>query len=267
MRQQILSRQDVTAVVVGFSLIVVVSSFFLLRGSFEDSKKTQSASDQSGTAKKVLLPFVAVLDLRTLLVTDAAAIRVVDLRTDSDFRLAHVVGSVLATSPDAVSAVSLPSGGTLVLIPSGNDDINQAVQEDLSKGERKFAFLKNGLSDWVSAGGTIVTEPNFSSAIDRSKVTFIKPVAWNDMIAKKDIRYRILDVRPSFESSKSAIVGALNIPFDELENRRAELPIASNIALCAGNTDDAYRGAIRLFDLGFFSVKTLDGACSDIAVK
>lgn len=268
MEQKILSKQDLVAVAVGFGLVIAVFVFFLVKGERKDTdKKDGPAIVSDDSSQKTPLPMLGVADLRSLLVTGSATMRVADLRSEADFRIEHVTGSILVTSPEGLSGVGVPENGTLVVIPSGSDDTDRTASEMLAKTGRRYTFLKDGLSGWKVAGGTVVTEPSLSSPIDRSKVTLIKADTWKAIFAKKEIPHRILDIRPIDESSKAAIPGALNIPYSELESRRNEIPPASNLALCAGNGDDAFRGAVRLFDLGFFSVKALDGGCSDIAAK
>lgn len=267
MERKILSKQDVTTVLVGFGLVIAVFVFSLTKSASDDAKKSAIADSHDISESKAPLPTMGTADLRALLAADSSTIRIADLRSDPDFRLEHVTGSVSAASPEQVSGIGVPDGGTLVLIPSGNVDTDRSVSDALSGSGKRYVFVNEGLSGWKVAGGTVVTEPNLSSPIDRSKVTLIKADAWKNLFAKNDIAYRILDVRPSDESSKGAVSGALNIPYSDLENRRVNIPIASNIALCAGNADDAFRGAVRLFDLGFFSVKALDGSCSDIVTR
>jgi rhodanese-related sulfurtransferase len=260
-----ISKQDTLVVIIGFALIIAVSAFFLLKGlSTNPNPSNTPAQDMT---RKTALVTIAVTDLRRMLITDTSVIRIVDFRPASDFDAEHAAGSIRLDTPDSLSGVSLPDGGTFVLIPSGNDVTDQAVSKALSDQGKKFVFIADGLTGWQTAGGVIVTQPNLSSPIDRSKVTLVSVADWKKLIATKDIVYRIINTRPTADSTKAPVPGALNIPYADLENRRAEIPVATNIALCAGSGDDAFRAAVRLFDLGSFSVKTLDGNCADIIGK
>jgi len=259
------SRQDTVAVAVGFGLVIAVSAFFLLKGAKDTATETPVPVADSSTQKP--LPMIATDDLRRLLIVDPSTVRIVDFRPAADFDAVHAVGSERFDTPDSLAGIVLPEDGTVIVIASGTADTDQAVSDVLTKAGKKFLFVKGGLSGWQEAGGSIIAEPNPASPIDRSKVTLITTDDWKKLFATKDIVYKILDIRPSTESAKSPVPGALAIPYTELETRRTELPVATNIALCAGNGDDAFRGAARLFDLGSFSVKALNGSCADIIGK
>jgi rhodanese-related sulfurtransferase len=251
-----------TAIAIGFGLVIVTSAFFLIKGSGTADKGPGTVVSEAESSSP--LPTMTVVQLRAVLTSQSPDTTVVDLRSAEAFKAAHAAGSVLAADVADLSAMSGKGGSSFVLIPSGDNAADRKASESMKSGGEKHAFIVDGLSAWQEAGGSIVTEPNLSSPIDRSKVTLISADDWKGMFAKRDIPYRVLDIRSAEESSKAVIGGAIAIPYVDLEQRWSEIPYASNIALCATNAEDAFRGAVRLFDLGFFSVKTLDGSCVDI---
>jgi len=265
MEQKMFSRQDTVAVVVGFSLVIAVSAFFLLKGTTQDTAKGITPTAEAPTQKP--LPTIETDDLRNRLIADPSGMKVVDFRPATIFDSAHAAGSERLDTPGSLAGITLPKDGTIIVISSGNTDTDQAVSDTLTKSGKKFLFVKGGLVGWQEAGGFIVAEPNLSSPIDRSKVSLITVDDWKKLFATKNIVYKVLDIRPVADSAKAPVPGALAIPYAELEGRQAEIPVATNIALCAGTGDNAFRGAVRLFDLGSFSVKALDGNCADIIGK
>ncbi|NTW90256.1 MAG: rhodanese-like domain-containing protein [Candidatus Moranbacteria bacterium] len=261
------SGQDMTAMVVGFGLVIATSVFFLLKGPSKSVKEDVAANTAGSTVTASPLQTMSVVEVRGILAKSISSILVVDLRSAGEFKSSHAAGSVSASSVADFGALPVPDGGTVLLISSGDAETDRRASDVAKAGGKKFAFIADGLSGWQSAGGAVVTEPSLTSPIDRSKVTFVKTDAWKEMFAQKDIVYRILDVRSTEDASRSPVPGSLGIPFTDLEKQRSEIPYASNIALCASNAEDAYRAAVRLFDLGFFSVMALDGACPDIVTK
>jgi rhodanese-related sulfurtransferase len=261
------SKQDMTVIAIGFGLVIATSVFFLLKGPTRNAN--DAMPDGTGESANTSSPLqtISVVEVRSILAKSAATIQLVDLRSADEFRLSHAAGSIVASSIQDFTTLSVPAGESILLISSGSADTDRKISDTIKAGGEKCSFIVGGLSGWQSAGGAIVTEPTLSSPIDRSKVTFIKADAWNDMFTKKEVLYRVLDIRSAEESAKSPLSGASRIPYADLEKMRSEIPYASNIALCASSAEDAFRGAVRLFDLGFFSVKALDGSCSDIIPK
>lgn len=258
------SAQDMVAVAIGFGLIVAISLFFLFKGSGDTNSVGSGITPDNESEKAASLPTMSVLEMRDALLRSESMLVVLDLRSPESYRAAHAAGSLSISTVSDIASVAVPDEGRLLLVPTGDAASDRAASESVRATGKRYSFMANGLAGWQAAGGAIVTEPDVASPIDRSKVTLIKSDAWKEMIAKKDIPYRILDVRSADESSRSPVSGAQNIPYDDLEERRADIPYASNIALCGSSVDAAFRGAVRLFDLGFFSVRTLDGNCSDI---
>ncbi len=257
------STQDMTVMAIGFGLVIATIFFFLLRKTPDDRTFGDRAMSEAteGTFKP---PTMEVDQVRTLLAKSRQGLTVVDLRPDDAYAMAHAAGSVHATTPERLSETELPNENTFLLISSEDIQTDRMISESLTATGKPHAFMKNGLMGWQASGGAVITEPDFSSPIDRSKVSFITTEAWKVMLEKKDVTYRIIDIRPSDSSTTEKVAGAIVIPYDELEKRRDDIPYASNIALCGTDAEHAFRGAVRLFDLGFFSVKALDGSCADI---
>jgi rhodanese-related sulfurtransferase len=261
------SGQDMTAMVIGFGLVIATSVFFLLKGPSKSAKVDLASNASGSTAAATPLQTIGVVELRGLLAKSASSILVLDLRSADEFKSSHAAGSLSGSSVADFGSLSVPDDGTVLFVSSGDTEVDRRASDAAKAGGKKLAFIADGLSGWQAAGGSIVTEPSLTSPIDRSKVTLINADAWKEIFAQKDIVYRILDVRSTEDSSKKPVPGSLGIPFTDLEKKRSEIPYASNIAMCASNAEDAYRAAVRLFDLGFFSVKALDGACPDIVTK
>ncbi|HWQ59985.1 MAG TPA: rhodanese-like domain-containing protein [Candidatus Fimivivens sp.] len=257
------SKQDSIAMLIGFGLVVIVLGFFAIKGSVTRQVTGSTGDDTRSASEKRSLPSLSVSDLRSML-TAGTPVIVADLRSDSEFALSHAAGSIDIASPDQLAGLDVPEGGTVLLVSSGDASKDEGASEALSKKEVPYAFVADDLGGWIQAGGSVITAPNSSSPIDRSKVTFIDAATWKSLISQGEISYYPVDIRSSETSGKDRITGALNIPYHEIEKRRGELPVASNILLCADTADDAFNGAVHLFDLGFFSVRTLKGACSDI---
>ena len=83
------------------------------------------------------------------------------------------------------------------------------------------------------------------------------PVQWSDVASLQAEHFRVLDVRSRSEFAQGSILGALNIPLDELRERTSEIPREPLIVTCAvgqrGHT------ATLLLQVHGFDVVNLDG--------
>ncbi|NTW75548.1 MAG: rhodanese-like domain-containing protein [Candidatus Moranbacteria bacterium] len=257
------STQDMLVMAIGFGLVLSTIFFFILRNTSDDNSSDNRT--MSETAEGTFIPpMMDVEQVRPLLAKGRQGLTVVDLRPDAAYAMAHAAGSVHAITPEQLSVTDLPDGNTFLLISSEDIRTDRMISESLTAMGKPYAFMKNSLMGWQASGGAMITEPDFSSPIDRSKVTFVTVEEWKSMFEKKDITYRIVDIRPRDTSTAENVAGSIVIPYDEIESRRGEIPFASNIALCGSDAEHAFMGAVRLFDLGFFSVKALDGSCTNI---
>jgi rhodanese-related sulfurtransferase len=250
------------AVLIGFGLVAAVFVFFLLKGMSKDG--ASPVSEATLPESSAPLPTIDPDELRKLLITDPSSVVVADIRNDEAFVTAHVTGSVFVSNLSRLSEIEVPENGMLAIIPAEDRERNRLALETLSETGNRYGLVKDGLAGWQAVGGTIVTKPDPFSAIDNSKVDFVTPENLRRKFSDGTIPYEILDIRA--EEDVTPMNGTiLRIPYAELETRRDEIPSATNIVLCAASEDDAFRGAVTLFDLGFFSVDTLRGSCENIA--
>ena len=83
------------------------------------------------------------------------------------------------------------------------------------------------------------------------------PVQWSDVASLQAEHFRVLDVRSRSEFAQGSILGALNIPLDELRERTSEIPREPLIVTCAVG-QRGHTATLLLQDHGF-DVVNLDG--------
>ena len=256
MPQQPFSRQDLTALLVGFGLVLAVIVFFAVKSGTPDETETV-ITDGAMKAEKPTLPMLDPTEARKKVLSKTPA-KVIDIRSEIEYQAAHVIDSV-SVPADRLAEYFPAKEGDEILLISGQDDTASAKAADILSGKNvRYAFIKGGVIGWEQAGGQLVSFGNPSSPSDRSKVTLLPAEAFRKAIEDNETPHAIVDLRNKEDFSKSHIPEAMNIPIAELERRRAEIPPATNIALYARDSLDAFQGAVRLFDFGMFSVKTLE---------
>ncbi|HEX6473045.1 MAG TPA: metalloregulator ArsR/SmtB family transcription factor [Streptosporangiaceae bacterium] len=96
-------------------------------------------------------------------------------------------------------------------------------------------------------------------------VAALEPVAQDELARRLlDGRVLVLDVRPETEYAAGHILGAVNVPHDQLAARLAELPAGAEIvAYCRGRYCVFAPDAVRLLRRHGFTARPLDGGLPD----
>jgi rhodanese-related sulfurtransferase len=96
-------------------------------------------------------------------------------------------------------------------------------------------------------------------------VEALEPVAQDELFRRlRDGQVLALDVRPGAEYAAGHIPGAINVPYDQLAARLAELPESADIvAYCRGRFCVFAPDAVRLLRARGFSARPLEGGLPD----
>lgn len=256
-----LSRQDLVVVLVGFALVVFVIVFFAAKHSLS---RSQAAHEAREAAREERVAEVPSISPETALqkVISSEPPRILDFRGESDYAAFHIPDSYLVSPQDIPN---LPFGtDEEAIIVAGDASVAREASVALAARGIVHFTIEGGLPAWETAGGTLINYGDPTSATDQSKVTLVGAEEFSALLQDQNLRYRLLDVRSSGEK---IFEDAIWIPFHELEARRDEIPPATNVALCGTNGLEAFQAAVRLFDLGFVSVRTLDGGCEHITLS
>ncbi len=245
-----------TAIIVGFGLMISVVIFFAVRNSATDVTE-ETAPDAATAETGSALPMITPAEARKKLLSKTPA-KIVDIRSEIEYQASHIPDSLSMPAEKLSEYFPAIEGEEILVIPSRDEAASTKAAEIFSRKKTRHAFIEGGLVAWEQAGGQVVSFGNPSSTTDRSKVTFIPAEEFRKAVENRETLHAIVDVRSKEAFAKSHIPEAMNIPLQELERRRAEIPPATNIALYAETELDAFQAAVRLFDLGMFSVKTLN---------
>jgi rhodanese-related sulfurtransferase len=118
---------------------------------------------------------------------------------------------------------------------------------------------------WKQMIGSTVTYGDPNSFVDQSKVSYLDPEQLNDAQTKKVPVY-IVDVRTTEEYAKGHIAGAINLPFEQLEPRRAD--VTERIIIVVGaNELQEFQASVQLYDMLLISPFVMRGAMPAWASK
>ena len=254
-------KQEMLTLIVGFGLVITVVAFFVVKSSISRNHRLAASEQVAASTPADIIP---QLSAKEGLQKTQSTIppKILDFRDGDSYTASHIPGSILATF-DGIPVLGLTEGSEVLVISTNDQTADKAIAGALDSAKVHYAAIKDGLTGWEASGGAVVTPGDPTSVIDQSKVSLVTPDQFSALLKGKDIYYRLLDVR----SSGTPAAGALHIPLSDLESRRSDLPIATNIAVCGENGVEAFQAGVRLFELGFYSVKTLDGGCAGVAGK
>ncbi len=239
---------------IGFLLIAVVALVTFLRPSFRGSK-TKDFSADSQQVKEY--PRISAKELAERL-KNKENIFILDVRTADEYQMEHIVDSASAPLEELnKKEIDAAIDAVIVILGSGSDQSDQAAEIMEIKGFQNLLVLSGGLTAWKNNNGQAVSWGDPTSFVNQSKVTFISLEDAKKALDEKKPVY-FLDVRPADQFS-SHISGAVNIPLNELEKRRSELPLGKEIIVYGATELESFQAGVKLYDLNILSALVLRG--------
>jgi len=249
-------RKEDAAFLFGFILIVIVVLATFLRPEMK-KKEATTAEPES----QIALPVISAKEVQSK-IKNKESIKIIDIRAEIDYKNEHIVDSIGAPAENfgQFDIFTNNNGNNIyVLSYSGNEQFNGQFARKLRENKiENFSFISGGLEEWKKNFGQTISYGNPALFTDQSKVNFISPDDLKNVI---DTNYPcfILDIRSQKLFLQGRVKNAVNIPLDEIEKRRQEIPSFKEIFLYGENEIEEFYAGVRLFDLGFFATKILDG--------
>jgi len=247
-------------------LILFVAVSLFLRSFFFSKKDAGQANKNEETQNQSVLQYKGISSQDLLKkISSREEITIIDIRDPESFKYEHILDSQ-----------NVPLADLEILLPSLEKDTAYLLVDDLGLtseetqflqifseiGFTRVAYLEGGLFDWKNQSGPTVTLGDPRSFTDQAKVTLITSDELKNALINEPRSY-ILDLRERKEFDKAHIKNAVNINFEDMEEKRDEIPFGKKIILYDNNGILAFQGAVKLFDMGIFNVYALsDGLLS-----
>ncbi len=253
------NKRDQRALIIGFVLILSVSIYFIGKSFFW----THPNSPESSTAptldkEQSSVPLITPAVLLQKLQSDDKII-IIDVRTAVDFESGHIVHSI--SLPIGSLQNFSPDKDTSIVIVFSEADLQtfETAKNILAQKSFPYFFLQGGFDGWQNMNAPIFSLGDPASFADQSKITYIGLESFKKLLSEKGLSLFILDVQTEEDYDKVHIVGATNIPLDQLEKRSGEIPAGKQIIVYGENDSISFRGGVHLSDLGIFTAETLSG--------
>jgi rhodanese-related sulfurtransferase len=248
------NEKSLRPLAVGFFLIMLAATLILTRQQ-SDRKKTETSSempDANGQIAKSKQ--ISSSELASRILNENSLI-ILDMRSQDEFDQEHIRNSKNARPADLAN---LENGRLYVIVADGlSAEETDLVEKTFERsGIKDYFFLSGGFSAWKSGYNPTVSAGNPNSPVDQAKVTY---VASEELKAKMDTERNLLivDLRNKEKFAEGHLKGAVNIPLDDLERERNRIPLGKKAALYSEGAEEAFRGAVRLYDLGIFNALAL----------
>ena len=257
MENKLTKNKNILALAIGFFLIVFVALATFIRPSFKEKKPiAPDVSQPEASVGKARGIESDELSKKMITQTD---LTIIDIRGESDFNKEHIINSKNITASALADALPSLDKEKIYVVVS---DILSA--QDISYMEKifqdnefeKYFYLIGGFPAWKNKYNPTLSAGNPESFVDQSKVTYIKADELKQLLDSNSNVF-IVDLRKSGQFSASHIKNAVNIFLDDLETQTDKIVPGKKIILYDNDGLWAFKGAVRLYDLGIFNVFAL----------
>ena len=255
-------NSNLKALAIGFGLILVIASITMLKSGFIKNPLQADPNTELDLKKRedvdnTKISKITPAELAKKTQTDSTDMLIIDLRERADYAKEHLAKSQNIPLSEGFSAFDrLDRSKEYVLFDTNCETIvvNAIADALTAKNFKNIYYLGGGFSAWKNEFSSTVSAGDPTSFSDQAKVNYI---ASTELKKISDQKLTIVDLRKSPEFSAGHLKGAINIPLEELEKRNKEIPFNRKTILYDATGIDAFKGTVRLFDLGFFNVFAL----------
>ncbi|MFC1638286.1 rhodanese-like domain-containing protein [Patescibacteria group bacterium] len=189
----------------------------------------------------------------------------IDIRDSEDYQQEYIEESInIPLSALYQNYTSLSKTKKNIIIGydfEQKDEIIEIVNFLTNKGFKNISVLSGGLYSWKEEFYPTISWGNPTSFEDRTKVNYIQPEQLK-LAIENNYSVFIVDARPEFLFNQGHIPGAHNIPIEQIESRKHEIPRAKEIVVYTENETRDFQVNVRLVDLNFLATYSIKGGLS-----
>ena len=252
--------KDLLAFGIALALILIVILGFIGKSVFFRTEpadtSNQSSNEKVASEKYPALPAEAL----RLKISKNETVEIIDIRPQVFYEEEHIPFSKHRSVSDLSIYTPENENAEIIIIALADDSVSMEQTDRILKNKPfAYAFLEGGIASWKAINGNIISAGDPNSVIDRSKVSFKTAEDIKKILDGSDRNlYAIIDTRKATSYQNGHIPTALNIPIDELERRRDDIPSGRQIIAYGVNDLESFRSAVRLYDLNTFSPTAIE---------
>ena len=247
------------SVIGGFFILLVV--FFTLSRFYSNQRKIDSANSLKPEEATEVIQQEKMLSVGQAQekIRNRQIDAIIDLRDAESFKIEHLLDSrnIPLNELDNTLGGLDPTKNYFVLDDGKKtDQLNVAAKIFQNHNFSNVYFLTGGFIAWKNQMAMTISVGDPNSFSDQAKVSYLNSDQLKDLMGK-DNNLFILDVRKNDAFLESHLKNAINIPLDDLENKRAQVPSGKKIIVYDKDGFWAFQASVRLNDMGHFNVFTL----------
>lgn len=254
-------KTNILVISVGMALIFLIGLFFLIKPLInkKNNSEIKSANDEALIESLKKAKKITSEDLRRKLLIEKNAPIVIDVRDEISFAQEHILDSLNIPYPNIQEAMDFFEKDKLYVLVDDGSSFQAAYATGGIFYTNSFPnvfYLEGGFIAWKNKTNFTISAGDPLSFIDQSKVTYINSDDLKKIIETEDNFY-VIDVREKNNYDLGHIKNAVNIPLNDIEKKRREIPKGKKIVLCDEDGFLAFQAGVRLYDLGLFNTRVL----------
>lgn len=254
------NKKNTNALFIGIGLIlliVAISSFKTSSKNDQAQKKDPQAQENEKNMNVGKSLKISNSELAEKL--NQANLSIIDIRDAESYEREHIPNSLnipADTVLDTISSFNKEKDYVIVDFDSQWQIAASITGKLVDAGFKRAVYLDGGFKTWKGNFQSTASEGDPNSFTDQAKVKYIQTDDLKKLMESVS-NLAIIDVRESQEFKAGHIKNALNIPWNNIEQRRNDIPSGKKIVLYDNTGLLAFKSAVKLFDVGIFNALTL----------
>lgn len=237
-------------IIIGFALIASIMAFFLYKKNIKEKEiEDVRAKIEQESKKEVGIEVSYASTKETFKAIRNKSYQLVDIRQPEEFELKHIESSIsipLSSINEEVHLIDQEK--IIIIIDRGEGNEGKIFAAHLEKEGAIAKYLEGGIVKYAQEDYSLITKGNPTSNQDLAKVTTLNAQQIGEKIMDGEL-IAFVDTRQQYLYDQNHITSAINIPLEELERRKRELP-TRRIIVYDDNPLRSFRAAVRLYDMG-----------------
>jgi len=252
-----ISDKNKFVIAIGFFLLILVAAATFLRPSLKNEAKSNlqiAPTDSAGDKPQG----ISSAELSKMILTKDDLV-IIDARDEIDFKKEHILNSKNIPADRLAAALgTMEKEKTYVVVAMemAPQDITALQKLFSDEGFTNYFYLTGGFLAWKNQYGPTISDGDLYSFADQSKATYINADELKKLLDGEN-NIQIIDLRKDAQFKEGHIKNAINIFLDDLEVRKNEIARGKKIILYDNDGLWAFKGAVRLYDMGIFNITAL----------
>lgn len=251
-------KSNLLVIILAFLAIFLILSLFLIKNFWQKNQdkkevKTENVQEKNTQEKLKITPkFQSISPEEVEKNINKDDFVFIDLRPDFLFEDQHIENSINLDPEKLENLKELGKNKKIILIDTGKESSWVEKINELSDQGLQIFYLEGGFENYQAMGFSTISFGYPDSPYDQAKTRPIDAQKLKERLQNEET-FVFLDVREKNSFENFHISGSTNIPLEDLEKKKKDIPFG-RIIIVDENPIRAFQGAVRLFDMHFIDV-------------